>query len=84
MSKEAVKMEAVTPAYAIGEQVEYVDHHNRVQIGEVRAVEARWDRIYGTRPSITFTISHPTYRNKRIHTGYRDILGRADRLSQGA
>jgi hypothetical protein len=75
IAKEAQMAVSATPEYSIGDTVAYVDHHGRLQSGEVRAIEARWWR--GVEPHITYDLWHPTYRNNRFYAGADTITGRA-------
>lgn len=65
------------PKYAIGERVRYLDQHDRQQTGEVYRIEASWTSYTEMDPLIIYTISHPTYRNNRMHCAESNILGSA-------
>jgi hypothetical protein len=61
------------PEYAIGDTVAYKDHHGRDQIGKVTWIEATWGWSGNASPAITYTVSHPTYRNGRMYVGTSSI-----------
>lgn len=71
------KPQSATPLYERGSRVLYVDHDGRQQSGEVQRIEAKWPAWGdpGDPPLICYTVSHPSYRNRRIHIGSRDIAG---------
>ena len=66
---------AAIPRYSVGETVRYFDREQRGQVGRVFGVTAHWSA--GNRdPYISYTLEHPTYRNRRIYTGVERIAGR--------
>lgn len=65
-NNQGVQPKAARPLYAIDQAVVYLDHHKRVQTGRVRRIEASWDS-WSPEPLIVYTVSHPTYRNNRMH-----------------
>lgn len=66
---------AAQPKYARGETVVYTDQHGRQQTGAVTSIEANWPsyRAAGEKPFFVYTLTHPTYRNNRMHAGDEDI-----------
>lgn len=60
----------MTPRYSVGETVDYIDDHNREQTGKIGYIEGRWHAGYTT---LTYQISHPTYRNKRAYVSASEI-----------
>lgn len=72
-------MPAVTTEYAIGDHVLYADHQGRVQNGDVLAIEVTWHRFSGPdKPCVTYTLEHPTYRNRKHYAGADKISGLAN------
>lgn len=71
------KLTPVAPKFSIGQVVAYLDHHGRAQEGAVLSAEAHWDRIYGEKPTVGYTVRHPTYKNRWIHLGERDLSASA-------
>lgn len=69
--------EPAAPAYALGQRVEYVDRHERPQIGEVLAIEASWRFKTGRAPLIVYTLSHPSYAGRRMYATADQIRGAA-------
>jgi hypothetical protein len=65
-----------TPEFKRGDIVAYVDHHGRLQTGEVRTISARW--VWSDEPRISYDVHHPTYRNNRFYASSEDIKGLAD------
>lgn len=63
------------PKYARGTVVAYRDQHDRMQTGKVYGIEAHWH--FGPKPLLIYTISHPSYRNKRMHGAENCIVGAA-------
>ncbi len=55
------------PLFSVGDRVGYYDRQHRWQVGTVRHIEASW-YSRGDKPSIIYTVSHPTYRNGRFYT----------------
>lgn len=68
-----LKLTDAAPLYGIGARVIYTDQHGRRQFGEVERIEASWSG-YRSNPLIIYTVSHPTYRNKRMYAGEDQIL----------
>lgn len=65
---------AIKIAYHPGDKVLYRDRHDRVQTGEVEMVEARLAFTYGIKPCITYTLTHPSYRDNRMYAGGEVII----------
>ena len=63
------------PKFSVGDVVDYHDHTDRPQRGEVRAIEAKWGgwRDPDSPPHISYTVGHPTYANKRMYLGEKDL-----------
>jgi hypothetical protein len=62
------KMVPASPKFVIGQYVKYHDHHNRPQTGAVMRIEASWGcSVSSAFPYISYTVYHPTYKNRRIH-----------------
>lgn len=59
---------AAKPTVRVGDTVSYHDRQGRHQVGEVKFIEAKW-WFYSEEPSITYQVTHPTYRNNRHYTG---------------
>ncbi len=70
-------MEVAAPKYEIADRVFYTDNHGRQQTGEVYRIKASWASYMRGPPLIVYTVSHPSYRNKRMHAAEGDILGPA-------
>lgn len=68
-------MRPADPKYGLGEVVRYVDRQQRIQRGEVLAVEASWR--WSDDPLIIYTLHHPSYRNNRCYATIDAIAGRA-------
>ncbi len=67
------------PQFSIMDRVTYRDHHKRLITGRVISIEARWSpwgRDPNVEPFITYTIEHPSYRNRRMYVGQSEILGK--------
>lgn len=62
----------VTPEFARGEMVTYRDRHDRVQVGEVWAIEATWR--FGPEPLVIYTVAHPSYAGRRHYLTRDRIL----------
>lgn len=54
------------PDFSVGDEVSYEDHQGREQRGTIERIEAHWWR--SSTPRISYTVSHPTYANRRHHT----------------
>lgn len=65
-----------SPIYSIGEVVNYTDHHDRIQVGEVLRIVASWNG-YRDDPLVTYTLRHPTYRGNHFYGGPDKINGGA-------
>lgn len=65
-------MKPAIPEYALGDRVLYRDHQGRVQTGTVLSIRARWDGS-GFDPFIIYTVSHPTYANRRHYAVAEDM-----------
>lgn len=67
---------SAVPRYRRGQLVEYIDMHDRVQQGRVRALDARWPGYSkaGEEPYIVYMLEHPTYRNNHCGRTDKDIL----------
>lgn len=66
-----------TPEYDIGDLVRYLDHHKRLQEGQVLSIKATWWSGRDGRPDrpfISYTIQHPSYRNGRMYVGAGDVV----------
>lgn len=58
------------PKYARDDEVQYTDHFGRVVRGRVKRVDATWhgyDKDRRSAPTIGYTLTHPTYRNREMH-----------------
>lgn len=62
------------PTYKVDDTVRYIDRQHRQQTGVVQRIEAKWNR--SAPPLIIYTVSHPTYRDGRMHMTDHDIFGR--------
>lgn len=71
---------SATPAYARGQKVRYRDHHDRLHVGAVLSVDARWPgwAKAGEAPYLVYSVSHPSYRNNRINIGEQEIIEGVD------
>lgn len=63
---------AAYPRYDIGEEVEYLDDQDRHQHGKVSRIEAHW--TWHSDALLIYTVSHPTYRNKRMYVNEKRII----------
>jgi len=54
------------PEFNVGDRVAYTDHHGRPNVGRVLIIQARWTDAPW--PHISYTVEHPTYQNRRMHT----------------
>ena len=62
------------PKFNCGQFVKYIDRNNRSQTGVVLAIVAKWGgSLDKVNSYITYTISHPTYVNKRTYVGEDDL-----------
>lgn len=70
---------AANPKHDIGATLDYYDHTMRRQVGKVLRVEAYWSGYDKTvdkeTAHIAYTVTHPTYRRKRICISDRNIIG---------
>lgn len=64
---------SITPAFDVGEVVLYEDNHARRHTGRILSIEAHW---YDTYHLHTYSIEHPTYRNRRHYAGEENIIAR--------
>lgn len=71
---------AAAPAYPVGATVMYTDHHDRVQTGRVRSIEASWAGYSkpDQPPLIIYRLEHPTYRNGQHYAAEQNIIRRID------
>jgi hypothetical protein len=79
MTSQKKKARPVQPKFNLGDRVRYIDRDQRLQRGEVQRIEATWVNwgtdCTDTKPHISYQVSHPTYRNGRMHLGEDRILG---------
>ena len=54
-----LKPHPARPKYSIGQKVEYRDRHGRLQIGEVKEIEAKWGRLAQKRTCQCCAADHP-------------------------
>lgn len=66
-------VDVASPKYHLNQTVDYTDNHGRVQTGEILRIEAHWGYSKAA-PSITYTIRHPTYRNRHCYCSERKII----------
>ena len=65
------------PKYSIMDRVTYRDHHKRVITGRVISIEANWSpwgRDPNVEPFITYTVEHPSYRNRHMYVDEAGII----------
>lgn len=70
------KAKPATPKFSVGQRVRYLDHTDRPQVGEVLAIEATWRPVLRDVENtyISYTVSHPSYRDRRIYIGESDLI----------
>ncbi len=66
---------SAAPRFDVGDVVTYRDRQDRVQTGEVAAVEASWRWGRARTPLIVYTLRHPTYSGRRFYTTDERIFG---------
>lgn len=67
-----MKSHPAKPLHSVGDVVSYFDRQTRRQSGEILYIEATW-AYKGRPPMITYTVRHPTYRNRLAHIGAEKI-----------
>lgn len=61
------------PKFNLSQEVKYLDHHSRLQTGTINRIEASWG--FGKSiPLIVYTISHPSYKNKKIYLAEEGLM----------
>lgn len=66
-------IDVASPRFHLNQTVDYTDHHGRVQTGKISRIEAHW--AYGKpEPLIIYTISHPTYQNRKCYRSQKEII----------
>lgn len=58
------------PIVKLGDEVNYIDHHDRPQQGQVLSITAEWQNYRGDEadPFIVYCVSHPTYNRRQHYT----------------
>ena len=66
------------PKFSIMDRVTYRDHHKRLITGRVISIEANWSpwgRDPNVDPFVTYTIEHPSCRNRQMYVSEAEVIG---------
>lgn len=69
--------EPAIPRFSVGQMVQYRDRQNRLCVGKVLSIEAKWpkwSRQANKNPLITMAVEHPTYRDRRIYINQDEVF----------